>query len=91
MSHISKIKNITANCIDCAGIDQDTVMATEPKPMHDGYYVDLCIEEYGEEDLAYLIGFLAQSIGMKNIWFDTYPKSKRVHIELAFTQEFLAR
>ena len=95
MNDITKIQNLINNCLDCAGVDQDTVISTNPKKCHDGYakdyYVDLCIEDYKDEDLAYLVGFLAQSIGMRNIWLDTYPSSKRVHLELAFDQEFLAR
>jgi hypothetical protein len=91
MSHITKIENLLNNCIDCAGINQGKALRTAPKPCSDGYYVDVCIEEYDDESLAYLVGFLAQSIGMKNIWLDTYPSSGRVHIELNFTQEFLAR
>ena len=90
--HEVKIHNIINNCLDCAGIEPHNVMQTEPKSIRNVYYyVDVCIEDCSSEDLAYFIGFMAQSIGMKNIWFDTYPKSKRSHVELVFDQEFLAR
>jgi hypothetical protein len=91
MKDITKIQNILNNCIDCAGIDPDTVLSTLPKNCSSGFYVDVSIEDYREEDMMCLIGFLAQSIGMKNIWFDTYPKSRRVHLELNFDEDFLAR
>ena len=92
MNDITKIQNIINNCLDCAGVDQDTVLATNPKSVGGiYYYVDVAIEDYKDEDLAYFVGFLAQSIGMKNIYFDTYPSSGRVHLELVFDQEFLAR
>ena len=92
MNSITKIQNLINNCVDCAGIDPDTVMATLPKSGNGvDFYVDLSIENFGVEDLAYLVGFLAQSIGMKNVWLDTYPKSGRAHLELVFTQDFLAQ
>lgn len=87
----TKINNIVRNCLDCAGVDQHKVIATNPKLCSSGFYVDICIEEYTDEELAYFVGFMAQSIGMKNIWFDCYPKSGRVHLELNFDEDFLAR
>lgn len=92
MNDITKIQNIINNCLDCAGVDNNNVLATNPKSVGGiYYYVDVTIEDYKDEDLAYFVGFLAQSIGMKNIYFDTYPNSGRVHLELVFDQEFLAR
>lgn len=88
---ITKIYNLLNNCLDCAGIGPHSAMVTNPKKFDGGWYVDICIEEYGHEDVMYFVGFLAQTIGMKNIWFDTYPKSNRVHFELVFTDEVLAR
>ena len=89
--HTTIINNLITNLLDCAGIEQFNAIKSNPKPCHDGFYVDICIEDCSCEDLAYFVGFLAENIGMKNIWFDTYPSSKRAHIELNFTQEFLAR
>ena len=86
-----KVKNLINNCIDCAGIDQEKAMFTEPKGCTNGKYVDVCIEDYKDEDLAYLVGFLAQSIGMKNIWLDTYPSSGRAHLELVFDYQVFAK
>ena len=90
--HATKIYNAINRCLDCAGIEEHNVMQTEPKSVGGIYfYVDVCIEDSSAEDLAYFVGFMAETIGMKNIWFDTYPKSKRSHVELVFDQEFLAR
>ena len=87
----TKIINLLNNCIDCAGLDRDKVMYTNPKECANGQYVDVCVEEYNDEQLAYFVGFLAEIIGMKNIWLDTYPKSGRVHLELNFDEDFLAQ
>ncbi len=91
--NITKIHNILTTCLDCAGVPQEATHSPIVKLSEQGlsYYVDLCIEDYKDEDLAYFIGFIAERIGMKNVWFDTYPKSKRVHIELCFPLELLAR
>lgn len=88
---VTLVNNLINNCIDCAGIDQHRAMATQPKGCSDGKYVDLCIEEYTDEELAYLVGFLAQTIGMKNIWLDTYPSSGRAHLELVFSYDTFAK
>lgn len=88
---ITKIHNIVTNALECSGVELSTAMFTNPKKSHDGYYVDISIEDFGVEDLACLVGFLAELIGMKNIWFDTYPKSGRAHLELNFPDEFLAQ
>ena len=88
---ITLVNNLLNNCLDCAGVDQHKVIATNPKPCNGGYYVDVCIEEYGDEELAYFVGFLAQSIGMKNIWLDTYPSSGRAHLELVFDYQTFAK
>lgn len=87
---VTLITNLLNNCIDCAGIDQNKVIATDPKSCTGGKYVDVCIEEYTDEELAYFVGFLAQTIGMKNIWLDTYPSSKRAHLELVFDYQVFA-
>lgn len=91
MKDLIKIQNFIVNTIDCAGVDQDTVMFSSPKECSGGWYVDMSVEDYREEDMMCLVGFFAQSIKMKNIWFDTYPKSRRVHIELMFDEDFLAQ
>lgn len=86
----TKIHNFVTNCLECADLD-DRAIFSSPKLFSSGYCVDLSIENYNEEDVMCLVGFLAQSIGMKNIWFDTYPKTGRVDFELNFDEEFLAR
>lgn len=91
MNHVTKIQNFVTNCLESSGIDQHQVIATNPKACSSGYYVDVCIEEYREEDVMCFVGFLAQNIGMKNIWFDTYPNSGRVNFELNFDEDFLAQ
>ena len=87
----AKVHNILITCLDCAGIEAEQTIAPVIIPTTNSYSVDLVIEEYNEEQLAYFVGFLAERIGMKNIWFDTYPKSGRVDIELSFPLELLAR
>lgn len=85
----SKIQNILTTCLDCAGIEPEQTVAPAIKlhPAGSCYYIDLTIEEYDEEQLAYFVGFMAEQIGMKNIWFDTYPSSRTACIELVFPQE----
>lgn len=89
--HATKIHNFLTNCLDCAGVDQHQVIASSPKVCSSGYYVDVCIEDYRDEDAMCLVGFLAEQIGMKNIWFDTYPNSGRINLELNFDEDFLAQ
>ena len=91
--NITKIQNLLTTCLDCAGIEPEQTIAPVIKksPAGISYYVDLCIEEYNEEQLASFVGFLTEQIGFKNIWFDTYPKSGRVDFELIVPKEVLAR
>lgn len=91
--NITKIQNLLTTCLDCAGVEPEQTIAPAIKksPAGINYYVDLCIEDYGEEELAYFVGFIAERIGMKNVWFDTYPKSGCVNFELVVPTEVLAR
>ena len=92
-NYTSKIQNMLTTCLDCAGIEPEQTIAPLIKmsPAGVSYYVDLCIEDYNEEQLAYFVGFLTEQIGFKNIWFDTYPKSRRVNFELVVPVESLAQ
>ena len=89
----SKIHSILTTCLDSAGIEPEQTHAPTIKkhPQSTCYYVDLCVEDCNEEQLAYLVGYLVEFIGMKNIWFDSYPKSNRVHLELVFPVEATKR
>lgn len=95
----AKVHNILITCLDCAGVELSTCEPQQytfapiikKNPATNSYYVDFTIEEYNEEQLAYFVGFLAERIGMKNIWFDSYPKSGRVDFELNVPMEILAR
>lgn len=92
-ANFTKIYNRLNIYFDCAGIGAEQVLKPVIKKSQDGasYYVDVCIEDYDEEQLAYLVGYLAEFVGMKNIWFDTYPKSGRATLELVFPEESLKR
>ena len=92
-ANFTKIYNMLNMCFDCAGIEAEQVLkpVIKKSPAGISYYVDLCIEEYDEEQLAYFVGFLTEQIGFKNIWFDTYPSSGRVNFELIVPLETLAR
>lgn len=87
----AKVYNILTTCLDCAGVEPEQTIAPVMIPTTNSYSVDLVIEEYNEEQLAYFVGFLAERIGMKNIWFDCYPKSGRADFELSIPLEILAR
>lgn len=89
--NINKIQNLLTNCLDCAGIEPGQTFAPPfiKRDALNSYLVDLTVEDYDEEQLAYFVGFLAQTIGMKNVWFDTYPSSGRVCFELVFPIEEL--
>lgn len=93
-ANFTKIYNMLNMCFDCAGIGPEQVIKPVIKKSPQGlsYYVDLCIEDYDEEQLAYFVGFLTEALGgFKNIWFDTYPKSGRVNFEIVVPLETLAR
>jgi len=89
----AKVHNILTTCLDCAGIEPEQTVAPSIKlhPAGTCYYVDLAVENYNEEQLAYFVGFMTEHIGMKNIWFDCYPLSGMVCFELVFPREKLAR
>lgn len=91
--NITKIQNMLTTCLDCAGIEPEQTVAPSIKmhPSGNCYYIDLAIENYNEEQLAYFVGFLTEHVGFKNIWFDTYPKSGMVCFEVVVPLETLAR
>lgn len=90
---ISKVQNLLTTCLDQAGIEPEQTVAPSIKPHPSGtcYYVDLAVEGYNEEQLAYFVGFIAECVGMKNVWFDCYPLSGMACFELVFPQEILAQ
>jgi hypothetical protein len=87
----ARVHNMLTTALDCAGIEPEQTVAPSIAKNSEGYNVDLVVDDCDAEQLAYMTGFMAEQIGMKNVWFDTYPKSGVATFEFFIPEELLAR